>query len=83
MHGEPFHEFDVRQSAKDGFDGGVEVNDELFGRRHAAPEELLAHMARHHRGREVVGFKLFQKHLPARRGVRGFHRLHESTSDAS
>ena len=23
MHGEPFHEFDVRGSKKDGFDGGI------------------------------------------------------------
>ena len=63
MHGEPFHEQDLRGTEKDGFDGGVEVPDEIFRRRHATPAVLLDHVAANHRGREVVGFKLFQKHL--------------------
>jgi len=63
MHGEPFHEQDLRGTEKDGFDGGVQVPDAIFSARHSAPGKLLEHVAAEHRGREVVGFKLFQKHL--------------------
>ena len=63
MHGEPFHENDLRKTEKDGFDGGVDVPDVVFNSRHSEPVELLEHIGSNHRGREVVGFKLFQKHM--------------------
>lgn len=63
MHGEPFHRSDVRGSAKDGFAGNVTVDDGAFAARHEDPGQLLEAIAARDRGRRVVGFKLFSKHL--------------------
>ena len=63
MHGEIFHENDLRKSEKDGFDGGLKVGDDVFNKRHATPRVLLDFVAAHSLGRKVVGFKLFSEHL--------------------
>ena len=63
MHGEIFHENDLRKSEKDGFDGGLKVGDDVFNQRHATPRVLLDFVASHSLGRKVVGFKLFSEHL--------------------
>ena len=63
MHGEPFHQYDLRKSDKDGFDGDLEVPDDVFNSRKSEPLRLLEHIGANHRNREIVGFKLFQKHL--------------------
>ncbi|KAH8057249.1 phytanoyl-CoA dioxygenase [Aureococcus anophagefferens] len=63
MHGEIFHENDLRKSEKDGFDGGLKVGDDVFNKRHATPRVLLDFVASHSLGRKVVGFKLFSEHL--------------------
>ena len=63
MHGEIFHENDLRKSEKDGFDGGLRVGDDVFHKRHATPRVLLDFVAPHSLGRKVVGFKLFSEHL--------------------
>ena len=47
MHGEPFHQYDLRKSDKDGFDGDVEVPDDVFAARRSEPLRLLDHMAAH------------------------------------
>ena len=63
MHGEIFHENDLRKSEKDGFDGGLVVGDEYFSKRRTEPRILLEYIGAHSQGRKVVGFKLFSEHL--------------------
>jgi len=63
MHGEPFHEQDLRTSRKDGLARNVTVDDAAFHRRRERPQDLLAALAAKHTNRKVVGFKLFSKHL--------------------
>ena len=63
MHGEIFHENDLRKSEKDGFDGGLVVGDDVFFQRHSRPRVLLDYIGGHSLGRRVVGFKLFSEHL--------------------
>jgi LPS sulfotransferase NodH len=64
MHGEPFHEFDVRGSKKDGFDGGVVIEDSVYEQRHSDPQKLLEAITAT-ATKELVGFKLFRKHVPS------------------
>ena len=64
MHGEPFHEFDVRQSRKDGFDGGIKIEDSVYEQRHSDPLQLLNAITAT-ATKELVGFKLFRKHVPS------------------
>ena len=64
MHGEPFHEFDVRQSRKDGFDGGIKIEDSVYEQRHSDPQKLLEAITAT-ATKELVGFKLFRKHVPS------------------
>ena len=64
MHGEPFHEFDVRGSKKDGFDGGVVIEDSVYEQRHSDPQKLLDAITAT-ATKELVGFKLFRKHVPS------------------
>ena len=64
MHGEPFHEFDVRGSKKDGFDGGVVIEDAVYEERHSDPQKLLDAITAT-ATKELVGFKLFRKHVPS------------------
>lgn len=63
LHGEIFHEDDLRKSEKDGFDGGLVVGDDVFHARHRDPRVLLDFVGAHGLGRTVVGFKLFSEHL--------------------
>ena len=63
MHGEPFHEQDLRASRKDGLARNVTVDDAAFRRRRERPQELLEALGRQHTNRQVVGFKLFSEHL--------------------
>ena len=67
MHGEPFHEQDLRASRKDGLARNVTVDDAAFRRRRERPQELLEALGRQHANRRVVGFKLFSKHLDWKR----------------
>ena len=64
MHGEPFHEFDVRGSKKDGFDGGIKIEDAIYEQRHSDPQKLLEAITAT-ATKELVGFKLFRKHVPS------------------
>ena len=64
MHGEPFHEFDVRGSKKDGFDGGITIEDSVYEQRHSDPQKLLEAITAT-ATKELVGFKLFRKHVPS------------------
>ena len=64
MHGEPFHEFDVRGSKKDGFDGGIKIEDSVYEQRHSDPQKLLEAITAT-ATKELVGFKLFRKHVPS------------------
>jgi LPS sulfotransferase NodH len=64
MHGEPFHEFDVRGSKKDGFDGGIKIEDSVYEERHSDPQKLLEAITAT-ATKELVGFKLFRKHVPS------------------
>lgn len=66
MHGELFHEFDVRSSSKDGFDGNIKIEDAVFEARHANPSRLLEAITAT-ATKELVGFKLFRKHVPMQR----------------
>lgn len=63
MHGEPFHEQDLRTSRKDGLAHNVTVDNAAFRRRRERPQDLLEALAAKHTNRKVVGFKLFSKHL--------------------
>ena len=67
MHGEPFHEQDLRASRKDGLARNVTVDDAAFRRRRERPQELLEALGKQHANRRVVGFKLFSKHLDWKR----------------
>ena len=67
MHGEPFHEQDLRASRKDGLARNVTVDDAAFRRRRERPQELLEALGKQHANRHVVGFKLFSKHLDWKR----------------